>query len=128
MSILKTEDARKWINAFVVLICFLIAYVAITFFGQLSEWFDLEAKIKHYIFVQQSVGILFGVIAAVISFKNKKMMKYLNEVYAELVKVVWPEKDTVLKVTVGIVIGVSIVSGIFVAIDYVARKVLSLLY
>ena len=46
----------------------------------------------------------------------------------ELVKVVWPDKDTVIKVTIGIVISTAILSSIFVGVDYSFRMILDLIY
>jgi preprotein translocase subunit SecE len=52
----------------------------------------------------------------------------MQEVYSELVKVVWPDKDSIMKMTVGLVIAVSVISGIFVLVDFTFRKILELLY
>jgi preprotein translocase subunit SecE len=52
----------------------------------------------------------------------------MDEVYNELQKVIWPEKNTVLKLTIGIMIAVSIVSGIFVLLDFTFQKLLELTY
>ena len=60
--------------------------------------------------------------------KSKTAYTHLNEVYSELVKVVWPEKDSVLKVTIGIVIGLTFVSLILLGVDYACRTILGFLY
>ena len=41
-----------------------------------------------------------------------------------LQKVIWPEKNTVLKLTIGIIIAVSIVSGLFVFLDFIFSKII----
>jgi preprotein translocase subunit SecE len=48
-------------------------------------------------------------------------------VYAELVKVTWPKKEDVMATTVGLVIALSIISGIFVLVDMGFRKLLELI-
>ena len=128
MAGVRAEDGKKWINAFVAIISILVGYIAIQFFGQLSEWFDLEAKIKYFLAVKQISGVVLGLLTGIYITKNKQAYSHMNEVYNELVKVVWPEKDTVVKLTVGIVVGVTIISSIFVGIDYLFRTVLDLLY
>ena len=60
--------------------------------------------------------------------KNHEAVTHLKEVYDELVKVIWPDKDSVVKVTIGIIIAVSIVSGVFVLVDYIVQQLLNLLY
>lgn len=128
MSAIRSEDGKKWINAFIALLAILVGFVSIQFMNQLGEWFDLEAKIAHFLLVKQFVGVLLGLVTFVGIVKNKAAFAHLEEVYSELLKVVWPENDVVLKLTVGIIVGVSIVSMIFVFVDFVFSKLLDLFY
>lgn len=128
MSLVKSEDGKKWINAFMAIIGAISGYVSIRFLAQMSEWFDLEARVNHFELLSQGVGILIGVGIFLGVFKHKAAIGHLREVYDELVKVIWPDKDSVVKVTVGIIIGLSIVSSIFVAIDFSFQKILDLIY
>lgn len=128
MSILKTEDKSKWLNAFVAISSILVAYVSIVFIKLLGEWFDLEAKISNFIVLAQAVGIILGISTFVLVLKNSKAMGYLNDVYGELVKVAWPDKDSILKSTIGIIIGVAILAGLFVLVDFIVQKLLALVY
>ena len=52
----------------------------------------------------------------------------MNEVYAELTKVVWSDREVASKLTVGIVVGVSIISLIFLGFDVAFQKLLELIY
>ena len=128
MSSVDSKDSRKWINFFVVLVAVLTGYVTITFIEQLSEWFDLEAKLAYYQLLKQVFGVALGALTFVIIKKNEKAVGHMNEVMAELKKVVWPEKNLVLRLTVGIIVAVSIVSSIFVASDYLFQQLLEMIY
>ena len=128
MSLVKSEDSQKWINAFIAVVSVISGYVSIQFLQQMGEWFDLEAYVPNYLLTVQGVGIVVGVVVFLSIFKNRNAHAHLNEVFAELVKVVWPDKDTILKVTMGLVVGLSIVSGFFVIVDYASRTLLELLY
>lgn len=128
MSIVKQEDGKKWINSLIAVIALIAGFITIRFVEQMGEWFDLEAKIGNFLAATQGIGILVGVLTFVLIFKNIKATSLLREVYGELVKVVWPDKDSVLKITVGLVIGLSIVSAIFVLVDFTVRKILELIY
>ena len=125
MSILKSDDRKKWISTFVMLCSALIGYTLIRFMFQLGEWFDLESQVKYYLGISQVSGLIAGIVAFAAIMKNKVAYAYLDEVFEELVKVVWPEKDTVVKLTVGIVIAIAIVSAILLLIDWMARGLLS---
>jgi preprotein translocase subunit SecE len=128
MSALKPEDGRKWINAIVAVVAALLGFVTFRFLGQLSDWFDLEVKIGHYQLVAQAISIAVGLSFFLGLTFNKKSSQFFNEVYAELLKVLWPDKDSTVRLTIGIIIAVAISSGFFVAADLGISKLLSLIY
>ena len=128
MSIIKSEDSSKWINALVAIAAVLSGFVVTRFVDQLGVWFDLEAKVSSFPVVSQGLGVLVGVLVFVIVLKNSKSSTYLQEVYSELVKAVWPSKDATLKMTIGIAIALVVASGIFVFVDFVFKKILSFVY
>ena len=128
MSIIKAEDNQKWINFFVALVSILCGFLVIRFLGQLGEWFDLEAKIPYFIGVTQGAGIVVGLGVFLGVKSNKSASEHMNEVYSELVKVIWPDSESVVKSTIGILIGLSILSLIFIAVDNGFRWVLNLIY
>ena len=117
---LELKDSKRWINSFVAILSVLFGMICISFFEQLGEWFDLEASMQYFQAVIQVSGVLFGLgFFMYCSNSNKNSVSLLNEVYAELVKVVWPERDVVVKMTIGVVVGVTIISSIFVLTDFV---------
>ena len=128
MSVIKIEDQKKWINAFVVLGCVFLGYLTIKGAGQLGEWLDLEAKVQYFMALVQGSGILAGLIAFLVIQKNKTSSSYLKECYLELVKVIWPDRESVVKTTIVILIGVTIISLIFLGMDVIFRKLLELVY
>jgi preprotein translocase subunit SecE len=125
---IELKDSKRWINSFLAIISMLVGMVSISFFEQLGEWFDLEAKTQYFQAVVQVGGVLLGLLFFVFCNLNQKATGHLNEVYEELVKVVWPSRDIVVKMTIGVVIGVSIISTIFVFTDFIFQKLLDLLY
>ncbi len=126
MSIIKSEDSGKWINAFVAICSFIVGFVIIRFLEQMGEWFDLEAKVANFQIVSQVAGIVIALVVFRLVTTNKNASEHMNEVYSELVKVTWPKKEDILGTTVGLVIALSIVSGIFVLVDMGFRKLLEL--
>ena len=128
MSIVKSEDGKKWINAFIAIISILVGFITIRFIQTMGEWFELESKVSYFLAVSQGLGVFTGLVTFLTITKNNGASTHLKEVYAELVKVVWPDKDSVIKVTIGIVIATTFVSGFFVLIDFTFRKLLNLLY
>lgn len=128
MSLIKREDATKWINAFIALGAILVGFVMIKFMNQLSDWFDLEAKWKFYLAFTQAMGVISGLAAFLFAKKHKTTSSYLDEVYNELVKIVWPDGESTTKVTIGILVGLIVISGIMVFVDFIFKTVLDLIY
>ena len=128
MSFIKSEDSKKWINALVAIFSGIVGFVVYRFALQLSVWFDLEAKISGFTNIAQALGAVVGIAAFFIVINNKKSSGYLEEVYHELLKVVWPTKDQTVKITVGLLISLVIVSAIFVTIDLIFKKILEFVY
>lgn len=128
MSIIKAEDSNKWINFLIAIVAILCGFVTIKFLGQMGEWFDLEAKIPYFQGVAQGIGIVIGLGVFAGVKANSLAKQHLGEVYAELVKVIWPDSESIVKSTVGILIGLSILSSIFVGVDYAFRELLNLIY
>ncbi len=127
-SVFKADDGQKWINFLLAISAVLICYIVISALQYAGDLFLLEAKVKNFKLVAQGIGVLIAVTYFLLVRKHKQVKQYLDEVYAELVKVVWPEKDSVVKMTVGLVIAISIISSIFVLVDVLVRKVFSFLY
>lgn len=128
MSIIKSEDSSKWINALVAIAAVLSGFIVTKFVDQLGSWFDLEAKISSFSVLSQGLGVVTGVLVFIIVLKNSKTSSYLEEVYNELLKAVWPSKDATVKMTIGIAIALVVCSAIFVFVDFVFKKILSFVY
>ncbi len=128
MSLLKSEDSKKWINSFVAICAILSGYIVIQFTEQMGAWFDLEAKIPYFLGVAQGTGIVLGLVVFMVARSHHSSKKYMEEVYNELVKVIWPDSESVIKSTIGILIGLTIVSLVFVSVDFMFRKALELVY
>ena len=127
MSLTTKDNGKKWIQSSVAVTCMLLVYILIKFFTQMGEWFELESKVKFYVAITQvlSVGISFGVFIYIIN--NSKTRTFLEEVYQEAIKVVWPDKNETVKHTIGIMIGVTIVGFLLGVFDLAATWLLSLI-
>jgi len=128
MSIIKSEDSAKWINAFVAFCSVVAGFLVTRFTEQMAVWFDLEAKISNFSVVNQALGFVVGAATFIYLIKFSKAHDYLKDVYNELLKAVWPSHDTTTKMTVGIGIALVVVAAVFVSVDFVFKKILSFVY
>lgn len=122
------KKGRKWIYTSVALACMLLIYFVFALFNQLNEWFELEAKIPSYELIYQVAAIAVAAIAFFTVITNKKSIAYLDETYAEMVKVVWPESSLTSRHTVIIIIAVTIIGFLLSIFDFSASGLLSLLH
>lgn len=122
------QDGKKWIQAAVVLFSATIAYITLSFIEQVNDLWDLEAKIAYFSIVSNIVAFLMGLITFIIIVKNKKTSQFLDEVYAEFIKVVFPERDITWRHTFGIMVGVGVIGFILWLVDIGSGWTLTQLY
>ena len=128
MSLVVKDNGKKWIQSSVAITCMLIVYILIKFFTQMGEWFDLESKISFYMGISQLLSVVISLSVFVYIVKNEKTSTFLEEVYQEAIKVIWPDKNETVKHTIGIMIGVSIVGTLLAVFDLAATWLLSLIH
>lgn len=126
MSVASNDEGKKWIQTTVATTCILLVYVLISFFEKLAEWFALETKIPYYFGVTQFVAVLVGLAAYIAVFKNSKSSEFLTNVYQEVIKVVWPDKQQTWRHTFVIMIAVTIMGFVFGFFDFGANFLLGL--
>ncbi len=127
MSLTVKDNGKKWIQSSVAALCAILVYVLISLFKQLGEWFELESKVSSYLMITQALSVLAALGVFIYIMKNQKTKTFLEEVYQEAIKVVWPDKNETVKHTVGIMIGVTIVGVLLAVFDLAATWLLSLL-
>lgn len=128
MSIIKKENAKKWINALVAIVSILIGYIVIRFLMQMGEWFNLESQIDSYAYLVQGIGVFLGLSCFLLMLRSPNLSVHMNEVYSELTKAIWPDKDSVIKITIGVILSLTIVSIVFILVDLACRSLLSFVY
>ncbi len=128
MTLLRREDSKKWIQGFLVISGVLAGYLTSVFFRQIGDWFELESKIHFYNGLSQFLGVSLGLFIIFFMIKNNSVSSYLDEVYQELVKVIWPNHEDTVRLTIGILIGVTITAVLLGLVDFSVGKVFSFLY
>lgn len=126
MSVASNDEGKKWIQTTVAVTCILLVYVLISFFEKLAEWFALETMIPYYFGVSQFFSVVLGLTAYIIVFKNATSSEFLSNVYQEVVKVVWPDKQQTWRHTFVIMIAVTIMGFVFGFFDFGANFLLGL--
>jgi preprotein translocase subunit SecE len=126
MSVASNDEGKKWIQTTVAVTCIMLVYVLISFFEKLAEWFALETMVPYYFGITQFVSVLIGLVAYIMVFKNSKSSEFLTNVYQEVVKVVWPDKQQTWRHTIVIMIAVTIMGFVFGFFDFGANFLLGL--
>lgn len=126
MSVASNDEGKKWIQTTVAVTCILLVYVLISFFEKMAEWFALETKIPYFFGISQVVSVVIGLTAYITVFKNPKSSEFLTNVYQEVMKVVWPDRQQTWRHTFVIMIAVCIMGFIFGFFDFGANFLLGL--
>lgn len=127
MSAASHNEGKKWIQTSTAIVCMIVGYVLISFFETLGEWFELESKITSFVAISQVLSVVISLAVFVYIMKNSKTSNFLNDVYQETVKVVFPDKNETVRHTIGIMFGVTIVGVMLWFFDIIASYLLSLI-
>lgn len=126
MSMTSTNEGKKWIQATLALSCIFLGYIVVSFFEKMAEWFVLESKIPYFYAITQALGVVVGLTTYIAILRNPKSSSFLDDVFQELIKVVWPDRNQTWKYTVLIMIGVTIMGFVFGFFDFGANFLLGL--
>ena len=126
MAVASNEEGKKWIQASVAVSCILLGYILISFFEKMAEWFALETVIPYFYGLTQGLSVLAAVIVYAVIMKNPKSSEFLNNVYEEIMKVVWPDSTQTWRHTFVIMVAVTIFGFIFGFFDFAANFLLGL--
>ena len=113
LSVSKTY--KKWINASVAIAAIFLGYTVYRFLNFINGQFELEASVGQIEPMIQGFSALIGIGSFFYVIKNSKTAKYLTEAFSELEKVVFPDKNETVALTIRVIILVTIV-GIFLGI------------
>lgn len=126
MAVASNEEGKKWIQASVAVVCILAGWVLISFFEKLAEWFALETMVPYFYVITQGVSVLAALGVYIYIMKNPKTSEFLENVYQEVMKVVWPNSQQTWRHTVVIMIGVTICGFLLGFFDFSANFLLGL--
>jgi preprotein translocase subunit SecE len=126
MAVASNDEGKKWIQASVAVVCILLGYVLISFFEMLAEWFALETMVPYFFGITQGVSVIAALATYLVIMKNPKSAEFLTNVYQEVLKVVWPDRQQTWRHTFVIMIAVTIFGFIFGFFDFGANFLLGL--
>lgn len=126
MAVASNDEGKKWIQASVALTCILLGYILINFFEKMAEWFALETMIPYFYAITQALSVAIGLGVYIVVMRNPKSAEFLTNVYQEIMKVVWPDKNQTWRHTFVIMVVVTIMGFIFGFFDFGANYLLGL--
>jgi preprotein translocase subunit SecE len=127
MSVASQNEGKKWVQTGLAVACITLGYVLISLLQKVGDWFLLEAKIPYYGFGAQALGVVGALATYVYVLKNPVSSTFLNDVFQELLKVVWPDKNQTWRHTLSVMILVTILGFVFGFFDFGANYLLSLI-
>lgn len=126
MAVASNDEGKKWIQASVAGACILLGYVLISFFDKMADWFPVESTIPYYFSIARVLAVLASLATYIYIMKTPKSADFLDHVYQELVKVVWPDSQQTWRHTFVIMIAVTIMGFVFGFFDFGANFLLNL--
>ncbi len=127
MSAASQDEGKKWIQSVLAVICIMLGYIVNNLFEHLSTWFNLESKVPYYMVSTQVLSVVAGLVAYFVLLTNPRSSVFCSDVFQELTKVVWPDKNQTMKYAVVIMIAVTIIGFVFGFFDFSANYLLGLI-
>lgn len=119
--------ASKWINTILFLGSVLVGFLFNMLLVKLGTWFEFEAKVPQYKYIQllASIVVVFGTLFYVKS--RTDLMSFFYETFDEMTKVVFPDKNQSFRLSIVIIIAITIIGFILTTFDWVARFVIGMI-
>jgi preprotein translocase subunit SecE len=125
----RTREQKRWINTSIAFISIITGIVFIMLIDQLNTWFEIEALLPfNFKILSQGTGVLVGLSTFIAILKYPSSSTYVEEIFQEVIKVVWPEKNQTVRMTVGIIIGIVIVGCLLGLFDVISSRILSYIH
>jgi preprotein translocase subunit SecE len=124
VSVLGTA---RYVHAAFIVAAILAAYVSakvlVVCWGLLAEWPDAVRAVPQLVSFEEDerenitylVGALLSIVAVVQIYRKERIRSWADEVAAELTRVTWPPRETVMQGTLVVVVA-SIVATVYVAV------------
>lgn len=119
------HPGTKWVTVAVFFVCCVVAFSTSLFLQTLSVWFELESKINSFQYISFLLSGAVGIASWFIIKNQNDWMKFLYETTEEMSKLAVPDKNLTFKMSLVVIVAVSII-GFFLSIfDWLARTILS---
>ena len=126
MAVASNDEGNKIIQATLAVVCILVGYILVSFFEKMAEWFALETMVPYFFAITQAVSVIVALGIFVGIMRNPKSSDFLEKVYQEIMKVVWPDSQQTWRHTFVIMIAVTIMGFVFGFFDFGANFLLGL--
>lgn len=119
--------ATKWINTILFLGSVLVGFLFNMLLIKLGTWFEFEAKIPQYKYIQLIASIVVVFATMVYVRSRSDLMTFFYETFDEMTKVVFPDKNQSFRLSIFVIIWVTIIGFILTTFDWIARLVIGLI-
>lgn len=119
--------AYKWINTLLFLGSALVGFLFNILLVKLGTWFEFEAKIPQFKYIQLIASIVVVFATMVYVRSRSDLMTFFYETFDEMTKVVFPDKNQSFRLSIFVIIWVAIIGFILTTFDWIARLVIGMI-
>lgn len=119
--------ASKWINTFLFVASVIVGYLFNTFLVKIGVWFELESKISYFKYLQLILSLVVVVSTLIYVRSRTDLMTFLFETFYELTKVVFPDKNQSFRLSIFVIIWVTIIGFVLTVFDWAARLLITMI-
>lgn len=119
--------AAKWINTILFLASAIVGLIFHKLFIKLGLWFEFEAKIPQYKYLQLFASLVVVFVTMVYVRSRSDLMSFFYETFDEMTKVVFPDKNQSFRLSIFVIIWVTIIGFILTTFDLIARFIIGMI-
>lgn len=119
------ENNQKWVNLSFLAASALTAFVIFLLASRASAALDFDGRVQNLATILRLGAIVVGAVCFFVLYKNKTANLFMDEVFIELGKVTWPQREETFKATIAVLIAVTIMGFMFGVVDWVWSRLVN---
>lgn len=119
--------ATKWINTLLFLGSVLVGFMFNMMLVKFGAWFEFEARIPQYKYIQLLASIVVVFATMVYVRSRSDLMTFFYQTFDEMTKVVFPDKNQSFRLSLFVILWVTVIGFVLTIFDWIARLVIGLI-
>lgn len=121
------ESNQKWVNLSFLAGAGLIGFVVFLLASRAAAALDFDGRFGHLESSIKIGAVVVGALCFLLLYRSKSATLYMDEVFIELNKVTWPQREETTKGTIAVLIAVTVMGFMFGLVDWLWSHIVNVI-